>query len=279
MIPMRLFLLISLLTGCESLEDRAKYLTGPDAIEWTSDQKFIVSGQDDMRGSLNMSQGVLTVYLTGFPPGTKATLGADSMDVRDIGACQVETPMTVYFGSVSTEDFLRGKVEGVSLELEAPGQQAFSVALPAQTALLLRDHLATVVDGPLLYVGEEATAVTPPATIYWYHGASNDLIGVQAATLGGIDAIALTEEVVADTKICPGYEAGDGSLQDLTLELVEHVVTVVDRRTGTAVAEQGFPPIDNCPTSTFQFNGGAFKTQTVLPEDDIRTWLEGQVAE
>ncbi len=271
------FALLALLTACESLEDRAQYLTGPDAIVWTGDSDFTVTGQDDMKGHLNLSQGVLTVYLTGFPPTTKVTLGADSMDVRDIGAAQVETPMTAFYGSVSTQDFLKGSIEGASLELQAPGQPAFSFALPAMDALLLENHLATVAEGPLLYVGEEATAVTPPKTIHWNHGASNELLGVQAATLGGIDAIALTEEVVADTKICPGYEAGGGATQDLTLKLVEHKLSLVDRRTGTSLAEQSFPPIDRCPDSTFQLSGEAFETTTVLPEADIRAWLEGQL--
>ncbi len=274
----RLPLLIALLTGCESLEDRARYLTGPDAIVWKSDSKFTVSGQDDMKGSINFSEGVLTVYLSGFPPGTQATLGSQTAAVRDIGAAQVETEMTAFFGSVSTQDWLRGMVEGASLQLQAPGKEVFSIPLPAQQALLLDQHLATVVEAPLLYVGEQATAVSPPATIFWHYGATNELLGVQAATLGGIDAIAIVKEVEVGTRTCPGYEAGDGSTRDLTLKLTDHVVTVYDRRTGSSLAEQSFPPIDQCPGSTFSFSGQAFETQTVLPDAEIRTWLEGLVA-
>ncbi len=274
----RLPLLLALIAGCESLEDRAKYLTGPDVIEWQSNDRFTVTGQDDMRGSVNLSQGILKVYLSGFPPATKFTLGDQSMDVRDNGAADLETEMTPFFGSISTADFLRGKVEGASLELQAPGQPAFTVVLPPRDALMLEIHLASVKEGPLLYVGEQATAVPTPKTIHWYHGASNDLVGVQATHLAGIDAIAITEEVTAGTRICPGYQAGDGSERDLTLRLTDHVVTVYDRRTGTPLVEHSFPPIDRCPGSTFTMQGQAFETQTVLPEDDIRAWLTEQVA-
>jgi hypothetical protein len=104
------------------------------------------------------------------------------------------------------------------------------------------------------------------------------MLGVQASTLAGIDAIAVMTEVETGRRVCPGYQAGDGNVVDLTLKLTEHVIKVYDRRTGTSSSEQGFPPIDRCPDSSFSFQGQAFETQTVLPEADIRAWLEGQVA-
>lgn len=274
---MHLPLMIGLLAGCESLDERSQYLTGADAIEWPSDSDFTVAAQPDMKGHLNLNDGVLSVYLTGFPPGTQATLGTQTVAVRDNGAANLQTEMTVYFGTVSTDDFLRGKVEGASLQVEAPGQAAFALPLPAQDALLLDKHLLAVTEGPLLYLGEEAVAVRPPKTLFWNHGATNEILGAPAATLGQIDAIAVLGEAPAGERVCPGYQGDDGSIKDLTLELTEYTVTIYDRRTGETLGAQGFAPIDQCPTSTFEFDGQSFKTKTVMPEDPVRAWLEAQL--
>lgn len=267
------------LSACEeALEDRARHLTGPEAIEWTSGQRFVVAAQPEMRGYLNLSDGMLEVSLTGFPPGTQATLGSQTVAVRDNGAANLETRMTAYYGAVSTRSFLEGKVEGASLELAAPGQPSFVVTLPAQTARVLDTHLLSVAEGPLLYVGETPVAVKPPRSLFWHHGADNEILGAPAATLGQIDAIGVLRSAATGQRVCPAYQGKDGSVADLTLELTEYSVTVYDRRTGEALADRSFPPVDRCPDSSFQFAGKVFKTTTVLPEADVRAWLAGLVA-
>lgn len=276
----RLLMLVPLLGACESLEERAQYLTGPEAIVWTSDEDFAVQGQDDMKGHINATNSSLHVYLTGFPPGTVVSVGDQTNTVRSNGAANIEAPVTSLFGRVSTEDFLAASIEGVGLTLRPPGREPFSVALPAQDVSRPDAHLLSIVNGALLYAGEETNvAARPPGTIYWPHGASHDLVGAPAETFGDIDAIATMEHVVSGIRVCSGYQGSGGGSRELTLELVEHVVRVYDRRTGTSLMENRFAPIDRCPDSAFTFEGQAFRTQTVLPEDDIRTWLQAQVAQ
>lgn len=260
------------LTACESLEERAQYLTGPDVIEWTSDDAYTIRGQKDMRGGVTVSSMGLYAYLTGFPPGTELRAGDDAVTAAENGAANLEAQVTAFYGTVSTSDMLNAKLEGLTLSITAPGGEAIAVPVPPQDVYLLEDHLASVTEGPLRYAGEDATDGQVD-TIYWQYGTDNYFIGDPAPTLGDIDAIAVESQTEVSVLTCPGYVGDDGVERDLAVGQMQTTVQVYGRRSGQVLHTQVFEPIPGCPTSVFTFDDDAFKTTSNMPTEQIRVWL------
>jgi hypothetical protein len=266
-----LFALLTL-TACESLEERGQYLTGPDVIEWKNGDAYTIKGQKDMRGGASVSSAGMYAYLTGFPPGTELRAGEHAVTASEHGAANLDAPVTAFYGTVSTSDMLEGTVEGIVLTITAPGGEAIPVPLPPQTVYLLEDHLATVGDGPLLYVGEDATDGAID-TIYWQYGTDHYFLGEPAPTLADVDAVAVESQTEVSVLTCPGYVGDDGVERDLAVGQMQTTVQVYGRRSGKVLHTQVFEPIPGCPTSVFTFDDDAFKTTSNMPTEQIRVWL------
>lgn len=135
-----------------------------------------------------------------------------------------------------------------------------------------------VADRPLPFEGESA-GDQPIRNIIWFHGAEHTVIGAPAPTLADLDAVAVIERSGDETRVCTGYTDDRGLPQpDVQLRLATTVVTVYARRTGTRIASQSFPPIDECPRWLSTERGRRASRPSPLPAEAIGAWLEAQVA-
>jgi hypothetical protein len=280
---MRTLLLLTVtavpLVGCENLEKRTQYLTGPEVFEWESDIRFRIAGEKDMWGQAMVTQDQLTVFFREFPPGTVLTVGNSTATADDEGFATAETKISALFGGLPTAGVgsLEAVLEGATFSVTPPGGKAIQVTLPPQKAYGVKDTLLSVAQGSLLFSGE-VEGPGPIRNAIWWHFSGQEVIGTPAATVAEIDAVVVVERLGDATKICTGYTGDDGSPQpDVTLHLKDTVVAIYERRTGREVAKTTFPPNPECPTWLSVEKGFAASRDSSEPLDDMRAWIATQV--
>jgi hypothetical protein len=276
----RAWVLAALLwAGCEDLEERAMYLTGPDAFTWESDSRFRIAGNDAMWGQANVFDGErLQLFVKGFPPGTVVTAGTSAATVDDEGDAMVETNVAALLGSIPTESLEQASLEQAHMSVQPPGRDAIRVPLrPLRvypTEVLLRTK-----EAPLLFEGESATD-GPPRNVIWFPGiGEHAVLGAPAPTLADLDAVAVVERPAGTTRTCSGYVDEQNQPQpDVQVQLKETVVTIHARRTGRALATTRFPPVDECPSWLTVQRGREEVRDSPLPEDAVVAWLTAQLS-
>lgn len=280
-IALVLCLASGLLVGCENLEQRTKYLTGPDAFEWESDIRFRIKEEKDMWGQAMIVDGSYSLFVKGFPPGTTISVGTATATVDEEGDAMVETKVVALFGSLPTESLGQpdATIDGSVFTVTPPGAGAIEVKIPPQSAYGVKDTLLTVASGPLLFSGETSTE-GPVRNAVWFHGIERRLIGAPAPTLADLDAVVIVVRPDSDkTKVCTGYTDDAGKPQpDVTMRLKDTVVKIIERRTGRVVAETSFPPSEECPTWLTAKEGAAEVRDSYEPSDAMLAWITDQIA-
>jgi hypothetical protein len=265
--------------GCENLEERTRYLTGPEAFEWESHTRFHIKGKKDMWGQANVSQGTLSVFLRAFPPGTTLTVGLETATADDQGVANAGTDIAVLFGTLPTEAVARSEatLEGATFTITPPNGEPIEVPIPPKTIYGVKDTLLSVVEGPVLFTGE-TDVEGPIRNAIWWHGIEQTVIGAPAPTVADIDAVVFVERPEGTTKKCTGYTDDKGNPQpDVTLHLKDTVVTIHERRTGRRVATRTFPPDDECPAWLTAETGRKTSRTSPEPVDEVRAWLTEQI--
>lgn len=265
------FLVLLSLGGCEGLDDRSAYLTGPDAIEWTNYATHVVSAHDGMRGGVSLSDGVLHATLSGYPPGTQLQLGDELATADAQGDAHVEIPVSPLYGGVPTADMRDAPLDGLLVTIQPPGGDPIPLTVPTQRLRRMPDHLASVVDGPIRYTGEGPDD-GPAHTAYWHAGGDALFVGAPAATLADIDVIAVHTQTEVGITLCDGYLNDNGTERDLDMAHMETTVSVYGRRSGALLRTRTFAPIERCPPSL------TLKDHTVtiaspLQTEAVRAWL------
>jgi hypothetical protein len=267
------------LVGCENLEKRSKYLTGPEVFEWESDIRFRITGEKDMWGQAMVIEDRLTVFFREFPPGTVLTVGNSTATADDEGVATAETKISALFGALPTEAVGKSDatLEGASFSVTPPGGDAIQVTLPPQTAYGVKDTLLSTAQGPLLFSGE-IESPGPIRNAIWWNYSGQEVIGTPAPTVAEIDAVVVVERPEGTTKTCTGYADENGNSQpDVTLHLKQTVVTIHERRTGRKVATTTFPPDPECPTWLTAERGHAASRDSSEPLDEMRAWIVTQL--
>lgn len=271
-------LFLSALSACTDLASRAEYLTGPEAFVW-EDQDFKVEGQKKMKGSINLSDGELKIWFSGFPPGTAFGIGENTSLAGEEGYGDVTGNVASAFGSLAvSEEWNTAELSGLSASVTAPGGQAFQVSLPAATVYFPGEALREgIVKGPVLYEGETA-GEAPIANVYMYNGYDNVVFG-SPKTFADFDGVAVVTRTTLKEVVCDGYvdEAGNAA-PNVILERQDARVDLYGRRSGKIVATHTFPPADDrCPDNVFSFDNGQQKRPSFVPKEAIAEWVESQL--
>lgn len=267
---------VCMLGGCESLEERTKYLNGPKAFVWKSaGDPFGIQGTDDMYGQLNIVDDDLSFYVVGFPPGTKIVVAGQEGTVDAEGRLKIEGDVTSWLGGVGLDELQQAELEGVTFEVTPVGGATFEVPVPRYTVYGVENVLTKLANGPVLFDGESPDQGGRIANVLWLSTTiTREVVGRPAKTLAELDAVAFTEQKPVGTRTCTGYVDESGKPQpDVTLELVEATITIRNRRSGEQVATRTFPPLNECPGYLLED-----KTSTLLPEKDIKAWFQAVFA-
>lgn len=271
-----------LLAGCENLEQRSKYLTGPDAFTWESDIRFRIKEEKDMWGQAMIVDGTYSLFVKGFPPGTTITVGTATATVDEEGDAMVETNIVALFGSLPTASLGEpdATIDGSVFTVAPPGAGAIEVKIPPQRAFGVKDTLlTTVAKGPLTFSGETSTE-GPVRSVVWFDGIERRLIGAPAPTLADLDGVVLVVRPDSDrTKVCTGYTNDAGTPQpDVTIRLKDTVVKIIARRTGRVFAETSFPPSEECPDWLTVEKGIKEVRDSYEPSAAMLAWITEKVA-
>lgn len=271
-------LFLSALTACTDLASRAEYLTGPEAFVW-EEQEFSVQGKKKMAGSINLSDGELSFWLRGFPPGTQVEVGGAALTADEGGYGSLETDVSAAFGRLAvSEEWNTAELSGLSASVTPPGGQAFQVTLPPTTVYFPGEALREgIVKGPVLYEGE-TEGDAPIANVYMYNGYDNVVFGAPK-TFADFDGVAVVTRTTLKEVVCDGYvdDAGNAA-PNVILERQDARVDLYGRRSGKIVATHTFPPAeDRCPTNVFSFDNGQQKRPSFVPKEAIAEWVEAQL--
>lgn len=281
---LRLFLLGACATpllACENLEKRAQYLTGPEAFEWVSDNRFHIKGEKDMWGQADISQEDLSVFFRGFPPGTTLTVGLETVTADDKGYASAQTNIAALFGTLPTDAVGKSEatLENAFITITPPNKDAIEIPLPPKTIYGAKDTLLSATRGPVLFTGE-TNAEGPIRSAIWWHGSQQKVIGAPAPTIADIDAVVIVERSEASTsKNCTGYVDDKGNSQpDVTIELKDTIVTMYERRMGRKVATKTFPPDEKCPDLLTVEKGRKEVRDSYEQWDEIHAWITAQLS-
>ncbi|HLT40037.1 MAG TPA: hypothetical protein VK034_27340 [Enhygromyxa sp.] len=282
-ITLRLFLVGACipLVACENLEKRAQYLTGAEAFEWESDNRFHIKGEKDMWGQADVFDQTLSVFFRGFPPGTTLTVGLETATADDKGVATVETNIAALFGSLPTDAVATSEatLEGAFITITPPNKDAIEVPLPPKTIYGVKDTLLSAAQGPVLFTGE-TNAEGPIRSAIWWRYSEQVVTGAPAPTVADIDAVVIIERPGASTtKNCTDYVDDKGNPQpDVIIKLKDTTVTMYERRTGRKVATKTFAPVDECPDWLTVKKGIKEVRDSHEPWDEIQAWITTQLS-
>ncbi len=254
----------------------ARSFSGPVEIAWTNEYQFQVKDQPTMRGHVMLDKSFLKVFVENFPQGTTLELGSASGIVGDYGSSSVELDVRDKLGTLPVELGEAKLDAGVPLVIKPTNQPAVTLKLmPQRVSFQIDDMLKKAQNGPLLF-GKEAPHEGAPRSIMVVNY-NHPLFG-SAATLADVDALAFERllPAVKGTKVCGGYSSGGKKMPDLTVQLKETEVTVIDRRTGNVFKKQVFPPDGGCPFFVMT-RSGENTVDSSRPNAPIDEWLRGLV--
>ena len=259
--------------------DSGKSFSGPVEIVWTNEYEFAVKGEPTARGNAMLDKHYLKVILQNFPQGTTMELGSASGIVGNYGSGTVELDVQDKIGALPV-DLAEAKLDpGVPLVIKAPNQPPVTVKLmPQRVSFHIDELLKKAENGPLLFTsgGKEPPHEGPPRSIMIVNY-NHSLFGT-ASTLADLDALAFERLLpeVKGTKVCGGYSSGGKKMPDLTVQLKETEVTVIDRRTGSVFKKNTFPPDTGCPMFVMT-KKGENAVDSSRPGQPIDNWLRSLV--
>lgn len=263
-------------SGCESLSERGKYLTGADAFSWT-DERFRIKDKEDMWGQVGVYEGKLDFFAKGFPPGTKFSVGTTTATTDDEGNAKLEAPAQDLYGALPFGKVEMPTVEGVKMTVETPGAEAFEITLPPISVPFVEGVLLGATEGPVLFAGDDPEDASLDNIVLDPNSAVPLVVGAAPKTLGEVDAIAVMNiEPTGQTKECTGYvdEAGK-AMPPVQLKLGHTSVVVHARRTGKQLGTKVFDPVESCPESFTKWSDeDPTSLRPYIPTGDIETWLK-----
>lgn len=267
-----------LLAGCSrDLSKGTALLTGPEAFEWKG-TNYRIKGEPSMNGGINTSGDVLRFYAVGYPPGTKLSLLGQSVVVKENGAATLETSFWRTVGDWPVDAFLplnKGKkVPGLmvreTLTVELVGGRSFQLELEVPPSAI-DDALTRVAKGPLLFDGEEPVAGKPKNVLFG-DGVFGGLFG-EADAIKDVDAIALARRLKGWTKDCSGYTYANGkAAPNVKVSIQPTELTIYERRTGKALAQQTFDADPTCPRTALGNRGNSY-----FPKEEVDAYLDAWV--
>jgi hypothetical protein len=177
-----------------------------------------------------------------FPKGTKVTVGTETGSVGDGGFFNTLVEIKPVVLKQSLDD-LKGPIDlGLTVTIEAPGAAAVTTPLPKQDVKdSLRSALLKARDG--LSFGDGDVAAAKPRSVAVISGFSDlEFIG-SGKNLKEVDWVAIAEDQPTPrlTKTCQ-FKEGPSSLKVFDANAV-----ILDRRSGSKIAEQVLKASDECP--------------------------------
>ncbi|TPN84685.1 hypothetical protein [Aquimarina algicola] len=268
-----ILLVMFMSVGCDNLEDRTKYLTGSDVIIWQDNSSFHIKDNEDMTGRINLSQGQLSITVWGFPPKSTINIGTETGIVNAEGYASIETMVDEFYGVISTKNLNSPKLDDLFFYIKTQKEEDIKVKLPATSVYGIDKYLAQIVNGPILFEGEEPKE-SSIQSIYCHLGISSNSIFGNAPTLKDIDAIAVLEQKRSTiNRVCDGYVDKAGKNNTLIIFLNEITIKVFNRRTGKLITSKRFESFDDCPSSYFAMNSNDNKRDSSIPKKEISRWL------
>jgi hypothetical protein len=273
---MRMLLVLSLALGCGQKRvslSSLKSLKGPVEIVWNNEYEFQVKDQAAMKGRVILDKSLFKVSLENFPQGMAMELGSATGIVGSYGG-SVALDISEKLGALPV-DVSESKLDpGVPLVLKPADQPPVTIKLqPQRVSFHIDDLLKKAENGPLLF-GKEAAHDGPPRSIMVVN--YNHRTFGAAATLADVDALAFEHLLspAKGSKVCGGYTSGGKKMPDVSLQLKETEVSIIDRRSGKLLQKKVFVPDASCPMFVMT-RSDENQVDSSPPATAIEEWLRG----
>jgi hypothetical protein len=226
-----------------------------------------------MKGHVILDKSFFKVSLENFPQGVAMELGSASGIVGEYGG-SVALDISDKLGALPV-DLSEAKVDpGVPLILKPAAQPPVTIKLqPQRVSFQIDDLLKKAENGPLLF-GKEVAHDGPLRSIMVVD--YNHKTFGPAATLADVDALAFQHLLSPPkgTKVCGGYSSGGKKMPDVSLQLKETEVSVIDRRSGKLLQKKVFAPDASCPMFVMT-RSNENQVDSSPPATVIEEWLRG----
>jgi hypothetical protein len=205
---------------------------------------------------------VARISASGWPEGTRFTVGDETWVQERIGTTHTKVPLRRFFGGLSLAGYHDVKAHpeppGVTvpirIELRGPWQPIVTEAPTAS----IKHHIAPltlegIVDGPIAFVHEPTKERPDTALVVKDHTMRLGPLFGPGRRLEDVDWVVVPFwKDTGKVKACGGYSRvqGVGGNTKVSFALHEVEVAIYDRRTGTVLGAKTFPPMSACPTYT-----------------------------
>jgi hypothetical protein len=231
------------------------------------DMTFSISDGDSKNGPL-----VIEAYFSGFPSGTKLSIGSSSATASDSGEYRAKLDVRDQVGKLALKDVLREAVDlGLDVKIAMPGREALATPLPAiDIRASLARAFGELPDQGWRFPGEpEHDGKASSAAVVGLPSSKRTMRVLGAAEkVWDIDWVAIESRAeTARTKRCGGYQRRI----DVKLKMYDGTIEVRDRRLGNSIREKTFQPSDKCPRNPLLSPDGS--TLAFIRPQDVDGWL------
>lgn len=270
-----------LVAACEgggaSRSDAAKT---PPPVSWeghkltlegkTGDATFVMASSDD--------DEPLTVkaYFSGFPAGTKFTLGKRTGVASAKGEHRTDVSVLANVGKLSLDQVTGDKVDlGLDVTIALPGYRDVHAKVPPfDIAASVASALATVRTSGLRFEGEPTHDGTATSVAVLGPPSAKRKMRVlgPAKQVWDLDWIAIEKRLEqVREKRCGGYQRRI----DVVLKMHDSIIEVFDRRIGNVVREGTFKAPGKCPREPLLMPDGS--THAYALGEDVDAWLRDEL--
>lgn len=266
------------LTGCEDLDGRGEYLSGPEAFSW-SGTVFWIAEKREMKGQVTYyKDGLGRFKAEGFPPGTKVAFGEGTSSVDEEGRIHADHDIVSALGDVSLKALAEdtANIEDVTVTLTLPDGRSLKLKMPPLRIRAMHDVFSRVTNGPVLFAEESADADASFDNVLRCEREQCFVVGGAAEFARDVDGIAVIERTKGPLHTCKYLKRGPAqddpirAAPDRTMSLDPAVVTVFHRRSGRKLVSQTFAASDACPYSVPE---GVNTVVADAPLGKIDEWL------
>lgn len=235
------------------------------------DMTYRISDGDSDNGPL-----VIEAYFSGFPAGTKLSIGSSSATASAAGEYRAKEDVRSLVGKLPVKKALGDAVDlGLEVGIVMPGRKALTTPLPA---IDLRASLARAFgelpDQGWRFPGEPAYEGTARSVAVVGPPSAKRQLRVlgPAEKVWDVDWVAIeTRLETARTKRCGGYHRRI----DVKLKMYDSKVVVRDRRLGNVIRERTFQASDKCPQNPLLSPDGS--TIAYIRPQDVDAWLSDEL--
>ncbi|MBW2527064.1 MAG: hypothetical protein JRI23_22980 [Deltaproteobacteria bacterium] len=235
------------------------------------DMTYAVSDGDSKNGPL-----VIEAYFSGFPSGTKLSIGSSTATASDSGEYRAKEDVRALVGKLPVKDVVLGAIDlGISVGIAMPGREPLTTLLPpidirpslARAFGELPDQGWRFPDEPKYDGKARSVVVIGPASAK----RQMRVLG-PAEKIWDVDWVAIeTRAETPRTKRCGGYHRRI----DVRLKMYDSTIEVRDRRLGNSIREHDVKAPDKCSKNPLLNPDGS--TIATIDPKDVDQWLSKEL--